>query len=276
MNTTPGQPALALNTGFAIPQLGLGVYQAEAGSEAYDAVITALELGYRHIDTASIYGNEADVGRAVRDSSLPRSEVFVVSKVWTKDQGYDQTLRACERSLQLLGLDQLDLYLVHWPKPETRKDTWRAMERLTREGMARAVGVSNYTIRHLEQLLATANTPPAVNQVEFHPFLYQRELLQFCRAQGVVLEAYSPLTRGERLNDKTVCAIADKHGATPAQVLIAWCLTLGLVVIPKSVRRARLMENLDSIALKLDEEDMDRLGALDEGFRTCWNPEELP
>ncbi|MEB3198400.1 MAG: aldo/keto reductase [Candidatus Sericytochromatia bacterium] len=267
---------LTLNNGVTIPQLGLGVYEAAAGQEAYDAVQQALQLGYRHIDTASIYGNEADVGRAVRDAGLPRSELFVVSKVWNKDQGYDATLRACERSLQLLGLDQLDLYLIHWPQTATRKDTWRAMERLAREGMARSVGVSNYTVRHLQSLLATANLPPVVNQVEFHPFLYQQDLLRFCRAESVQLEAYSPLARGQRLDDRRLRRVADKHGASPAQVMIAWALALGLVVIPKSVRPARLAENLDSVALPLDEEDLALLGSLDEGLRTCWDPSHLP
>jgi diketogulonate reductase-like aldo/keto reductase len=185
-------------------------------------------------------------------------------------------LRACERSLELLGLDHVDLYLIHWPKPDTRKDTWRALERLAREGMTRSIGVSNYTIRHLEQLMATANTPPAVNQVEFHPFLYQRALLDFCKKNEIALEAYSPLTRGERLNAPVIRAIAHKHGASPAQVLIAWCLTLGTITIPKTVQRARLAENFESIQLKLDAEDMEQLCSLDEGLRICWNPDELP
>jgi diketogulonate reductase-like aldo/keto reductase len=265
-----------LNNGVAIPMLGLGVYEAGAGDETYQAVSMALEVGYRHIDTAKIYGNEADVGRAIAASALKRSELYIVTKVWNSDQGYDETLRACEQSLIKLGLEYLDLYLIHWPKSEQRKETWRALERLEREKMCRSIGVSNYTIPHLQELLLTANTVPAINQVEFHPFLYQQALLAFCQEQGIALEAYSPLVRGQRFGDARLQAIAKKHDASPAQILIAWCLAHDVIVIPKSTKRDRIVENAQAITLTLDADDMTALDALNENFRTCWDPTTMP
>lgn len=267
---------IRLNNGVEMPRFGLGVYLSAPGAEAYQAVKTALELGYRHIDTASLYGNEADVGRAIRDAGVPRDEVFVASKVWNADQGYERTLRSCRESLRLLGFERLDLYLIHWPRPETRRDTWRAMEKLAQEGLCRAVGVSNYTTRHLDELLADATIVPAVNQVEFHPFLYQKALLEYCRGKGIVLEAYSPLTHGERLDDPRLASIAAKHGKSVAQVLIRWVLQHDMVVIPKSVHRKRLAENADVFDFALDAADMAALDAMNEDLRTCWDPSDLP
>lgn len=266
----------ALRGGVEIPLLGLGVYQSRPGAQTRQAVEAALALGYRHVDTARAYGNEADVGDAIAASGVPRGEVFVTTKLWNSDHGYDATLRACEASLTLLGLEQVDLYLVHWPVQGLRKDTWRAMERLRADGKARAVGVSNYTVRHLEELLGHAREAPAVNQVELHPFLQQRELLAFCRTHGIAVEAYAPLVKARRLDHPVLRGIAAKHGATPAQVLVRWGLQLGLVVLPKSVRPERIRENAAVYGFSLGAADLAQLEGLDEGYRTSWDPTDAP
>src|SRR3989449_6231985 len=199
-----------LNNNVRMPILGLGVYQTPPGRVTQNAVKFALDIGYRHVDTARIYGNESDVGKAVRKSGLPREELFVTTKLWNSDQGYDSTLRACEASLKRLGMDYLDLYLVHFPVPDVRKETWSAMETLLKKGRCRAIGVSNFTIRHLEELIGESHVIPSVNQVEFHPFLYQRELLKYCQNRGIQVEAYSPLARGERLKHPRIGSLAEK------------------------------------------------------------------
>lgn len=264
-----------LNNGVEIPRLGLGVYQSPPGKMTQDGVRYALECGYRLVDTARIYGNEGDVGMAVRESGLARDQVFVTTKLWNSDHGYDSTIRACEESLRRLGLSYLDLYLIHWPAPGVRRETWKAMTQLMRDGKCRAIGVSNYTTRHLEELLANSDVVPAVNQVEFHPFLYQRELLQYCHGHEIQLEAYSPLTRGERLNHPTVLDVAKRHGRTPAQVLIRWSLQHSVVAIPKSVRKERILENSRVFDFVLTADDMKVLDSLNEDFRTCWDPTDL-
>jgi diketogulonate reductase-like aldo/keto reductase len=228
------------------------------------------------VDTARVYGNERDVGRAIRDSGIPRAEVFVTTKLWNADHGFDEALRACDQSLARLGMERLDLYLVHWPVEGRRAETWRAMERILADGKARAIGVSNYTTRHLEELLAGAKVPPAVNQVEFHPFLYQRDLLDHCRRRGIQLEAYAPLVKAQRMEHPVLVRIARKHGKTPAQVLVRWCLEHEVVVIPKSVRPERIRENLDVFDFALDEADLAALDGLDEGYRTSWDPTPVP
>jgi diketogulonate reductase-like aldo/keto reductase len=262
--------------GVEIPILGLGVYQSRPGQETYDAVRAALEAGYRHVDTARVYGNERDVGRAVRDSGIPREQVFVTTKLWNADHGFEQALRACDQSLARLGLDRVDLYLVHWPVEGQRAETWRAMERILADGKARAIGVSNYTIRHIEELLSTAKVPPAVNQVEFHPFLFQRDLLEHCRRRGIRIEAYAPLVKAQRMEHPVLVRVARKHGKTPAQVLIRWCLEHEVVVIPKSVRPERIRENLEVFDFSLDAADLTELDGLDEGYRTSWDPTPVP
>jgi diketogulonate reductase-like aldo/keto reductase len=264
-----------MNDGRGIPTLGLGVWQA-AGSTCYDAVRAALELGYRHIDTARVYGNEREVGRALRDSGVAREDVFVTTKLWNADQGFDSALAACRKSLADLGMEWVDLYLVHFPVSKRRQESWRALEQLRSEGLARSIGVSNYTTRHLSELLSTCRTPPALNQVEMHPFLAQRELRAFCGLHSIVVEAYSPLAHGERIDDARIGAIASRHERTNAQVMIRWALQHDTVVIPKSVRRERLAENLDVLGFELSSEDMASLDALDEGYRTCWDPSEVP
>ncbi len=265
-----------LNNGVEMPRLGLGVYQIRAGGSARKAVLSAFEAGYRHIDTAALYGNEADVGEAVRESGLPRREVFVTTKLWNSEHGYERTLRACRRSLDELGLDVIDLYLVHWPVPRLRKDTWRAMEQLLGDGLCRAIGVSNYMPQHLEELLGHARVVPAVNQVELSPFLPQKAVRELCGRHRIVVEAYSPLTRGERLDDRRLVAIAKRHRKTPAQVLIRWALEQDLVVIPKSSRRERIVENANVFDFVLTPEDLRVLDALDENLHTDWDPTDAP
>jgi diketogulonate reductase-like aldo/keto reductase len=261
-----------LNNGVEIPRLGLGVYQSPPGKTTRRAVKYALEIGYRHIDTAQLYGNEADIGDALRESGIKREQVFITTKVWNSYQGYDSTLQACEQSLRRLRLQYVDLYLIHWPVQGMSLDTWRAMVNLLRSGKARAVGVSNYTIELLQEILQNSDVVvPAVNQVEFHPFLYQKHLLSFCEKNGIQLEAYSPLTRGYKLNDPTILAVAKKYGnKTPAQVLIRWSLQHGLVVIPKSIHENRIRENSQVFDFQLGPEDMRLLDSLNENLQTVF------
>jgi diketogulonate reductase-like aldo/keto reductase len=267
---------VTLAGGVQIPILGLGVFQSSAGEETRRAVRWALEAGYRHVDTARIYGNEADVGAAIRESGVPRDDVFVTTKLWNSDHGYDAALRAADASLARLGLDHVDLYLVHWPVVGLRQGTWRAMEALLALGRARAIGVSNYMIRHLEELLGAARVPPAVNQIELSPFLYPQDLVRFCEEKGIAIEAYSPLTKGRRLGHRAIVAAAKKHGRTPAQILIRWAIEHGFVVLPKSTRRERIEENARVFDFALDADDMRILDGLDEGLHTGWDPTDAP
>lgn len=264
-----------LRNGVEIPIFGLGVYQSRPGAETREAVRAALEVGYRHVDTARVYGNERDVAAGIRASGVPREEVFVTTKLWNADHGYDAALRACDASLARLGVERVDLYLVHWPVEGLRHEAWRGMERILADGKARAIGVSNYTIGHLEQLLSRSKTLPSVNQVEFHPFLFQRDLLEFCDRHGIRLEAYAPLVKAQRMDHPVLVSIARKHERTPAQVLIRWCLEHEVIVIPKSVREKRIRENADVFSFALDEEDMAALDGLDEGYRTSWDPTDV-
>ncbi len=265
-----------LNDGAQMPVLGLGVFQVPNGPVARKTVRYALSVGYRLIDTAALYGNEKAVGEAVRDSGLPREEVFITTKLWNDDQGYESTLQAFERSRTALGVSCVDLYLIHWPVSGKRAESWRALLRLQREGKCRSLGVSNYTVSHLRELLGATDVVPAVNQVEFSPFLFQGELLEFCRGHGIQLEAYAPLTKGRRLGDPTVARVARLHGTTPAQVLIRWGLQHDLVQIPKSVRPERILENARAFDFELSPEEMAMLDGLDEGYRTSWDPSQSP
>jgi methylglyoxal/glyoxal reductase len=257
-----------LNNGVEIPYLGLGVYQSPPGKTTAHTVGYALKVGYRHIDTAELYGNETDVGRALRESGIKREDVFITTKVWNSHQGYDSTLHACEGSLGRLGFSYVDLYLVHWPVQGLGNDTWRAMIKLYRGGKARAIGVSNYSIRELNEVLQNSDVVPAVNQVEFHPFLYDEKLLNFCKDNRIQLEAYSPLTRGKKLNHQNIVKVAKKYGKTPAQVLIRWSLQQDIVVIPKSIHEDRIRENSQVFDFNLDREDMKFLNSMNENFRT--------
>ncbi|HYU54822.1 MAG TPA: aldo/keto reductase [Candidatus Dormibacteraeota bacterium] len=270
------QSTVKLNNDVRMPILGLGVYQSPPGRVTRNAVNFALRVGYRHVDTARIYGNEADVGEAVRESGVPRGDLFVTTKLWNSDQGYDSTLRACEASLKRLGLDYLDLYLVHFPVPDLRKETWGAMETLLEKGRCRAIGVSNFTLRHLEELIEESHVIPSVNQVEFHPFLYQKELLKYCQRKGIQVEAYSPLARGERLKHPRITSLATKYSKTPAQLMIRWGIQHGLVVIPKSTREERIRENSQVFDFDISDDDMRSLDSLNEDLRLNWDPTNVP
>ena len=265
-----------LNNNVAMPVLGLGTWRIPDGRPVRAAVHHALLAGYRHIDTAAVYKNEKGVGEALRDSGLGRDEVFITTKLWNSDQGYDTALAAFDASCARLGVDGVDAYLVHWPEPGKRRESWKALERLYREGRVRAIGVSNYTIRHLEELLETCEIEPAVNQVECSPFLAQPELRAFCRARRIQVVAYSPLTRGAKLGDPVLVEIARTHRRTPAQILIRWALQHDLVVVPKSADPGRIRENAAVFDFRLGPGEMARLDALDEGFRIAWDPSRIP
>ncbi len=267
---------LKLNNGISIPLLGLGVYLLRPGTESYQSVKAALDTGYRLVDTASFYGNEEDVGKAVRDSVVPREEVFVTTKLWNDDHGYDSVHRAFDASLKHLGLGYIDLYLIHFPVPGLREESWRALENILNSGRTRSIGVSNYTERHLKDLLHRSSVVPAVNQVEFSPFLYQRELLEFCRSQQIQIEAYAPLTASRRLNDPRITAIAKQHGRTNAQIMLRWTIQHEVVVIPKSRHADRIAENARVFEFELTSEDMSILDGLNDGFRSSWNPTMVP
>lgn len=263
--------SIQLGSGRAIPQVGLGVWQM-GGAETRAAVRAALEIGYRHIDTARIYGNEADVGRAIRDAGVPREDVFVTTKLWNADQGYERALKAFDASLERLGLDYVDLYLLHWPVAGLRLESWRALEQLHQEGRARSIGVSNFLARHLEELIGRAQVKPHVNQLELTPFLQRANTVAFCRKHDIVLEAYSPLTRGEKLNHPVVAEAARQAKRSPAQVLLRWGVQRGFVVLPKSKTPSRIRENSELFDFELDPGQMAKLDALEEGLTTGWDP----
>ncbi len=261
--------------GVAMPRLGLGTFRSSAGAEVEHEVRWALELGYRGIDTASMYGNEESVGRAVAHSGVPREELFVATKLWNDEQGYDTTLAACERSLARLGLDYVDLYLIHWPMPDTTAETWRALEHLREDGVVRAIGVCNFLVPHLEGLLAIANVPPAVDQVEHHPRLQQPELRDFLREHGVTMQAWAPIMRGAVAQIPEIVDMAQAHGKTPAQVTLRWILQHGVTTIPKSVHRERIAENADVYDFELTDAEMAAVDALDRGERLGRNPDSF-
>jgi diketogulonate reductase-like aldo/keto reductase len=263
---------LALTSGTAIPQVGLGVWQAPQGAATQNAVTAALELGYRHVDTARVYRNEKDVGAAIAASGVPRDQVFVTTKLWNDDQGFDAALRAFDASLARLGLEYVDLYLIHWPVAGKRLESWRALERIFADKRAKAIGVSNYLVPHLEELLAHARVVPHVDQIELTPFLQRRETRALCGKHGIVVEAYSPLTRGEKLADPVVVDIARAVGKTSAQVLLRWGLQHGHVVLPKSTHRERIAENGAVFDFELDAAAMARLDGLEAGLTTGWDP----
>ncbi|MBI0584549.1 MAG: aldo/keto reductase [Methanomassiliicoccus sp.] len=265
---------VTLNNGVRMPILGLGVFKVP-DEETYRVVTEALEIGYRHIDTAAYYQNERGVGRAVGDSGLRREDIFVTTKVWYNEHGRKETLAAFDRSLEALGLDYVDLYLVHWPR-EGRMEAWKAMERILDEGRARAIGVSNYLVRHLDDTIARSPVVPAVDQVEFSPFLYQKELLSYCRSRGIVLEAYSPLARGRRFDDPRLVKLASKYGRTPAQMMLRWVLQKGMVAIPKSAHPERMRENASVFDFEISAEDEATMDRFDEGYHTTWDPESIP
>lgn len=261
---------IRLNNGLEIPRLGLGVYQSPPGKSTRDAVQYALEIGYRLIDTAKIYGNEADVGRGVKESGLNREEIFLTTKVWNSDQGYDSTIKACNKSLERLGTRYIDLYLIHWPVEGVSNETWKAMEYLLKEGKVNAIGVSNFMINHLEEILYESDVVPSINQVEFHPFLYQQDLLRFCNGKNIQVEAYSPLTRAKKLKDPNIMKFAKKYEKTTVQILIRWGLQHGLVVLPKSIHRDRIKQNTQVFDFQIGSGDMAFLDSINEDLQTVF------
>ncbi|GJP36793.1 hypothetical protein CLOM_g21270 [Closterium sp. NIES-68] len=259
-----------------MPRLGFGTYMISA-RDAEAAVLTALREGYRHIDTAQLYRNEAAVGRAVRASGLRREQVFVTTKLWNADNGYDATLSAFHRSLSELGLDYVDLYLLHSPmRVDARLDSWRAMEDLLRGGRVRAIGVSNFGQQHLEELFAACSVRPAVNQVELHPFGTRRQLVDFCQQHGIAMQAYSPLTKGTRLRDPTLVEMAARYQKSTAQLMVRWCLQKGFVVLPRSVNPAHIAANTQVYDFSISDIDMAKLDSLNEDYVTGWDPTRGP
>ncbi|GEO25372.1 glyoxal reductase [Alicyclobacillus acidoterrestris] len=263
-----------LNNGVKMPWFGLGVWQTKAGDEVENAVTYALNAGYRHIDTAAAYQNEEGVGNAVRKSGIPRNELFITTKLWNADQGYDTALRAFEASNKRLGLEYVDLYLIHWPVKGKYKDSWKALEKLYKDGVVRAIGVSNFHIHHLEDLLADAEIVPAVNQVECHPLLTQTELRTFCADHKIQFEAWSPLMQGH-LDNEVLVNIAKKYNKTPAQVVLRWDLQHGIVTIPKSIRESRIIENAQVFDFELSTDDMHAIDALNENRRFGADPDNF-
>jgi methylglyoxal/glyoxal reductase len=263
-----------LLNGVEMPRLGLGVWRTQEGEETENAVSAALKAGYRSIDTASLYKNEQGVGRAVRASGIPRDQLFVTTKVWNDEQGYESTLKAFQTSLDRLEMDYVDLYLVHWPVKGKYIDTYRALEEMYDQGRVRAIGVSNFTSAHLEDLMANCRIKPMVNQVEFHPMLTQKKLLAFCRKEGIQLESWRPLMQGN-LDLPLLSELSAKYGKSPAQIVIRWHLQLGVVTIPKSVREERIRENADVFDFELEPEDMNRIDALNQDHRFGADPDNF-
>lgn len=261
-----------LNNGTNMPNIGLGLWQVKDEQVCMSAVQEALRAGYRHLDTAQIYGNEAFIGKAGKSSGVPREEVFITTKIWNENQFWDDLPPSFDESLRNLQTDYVDLLLLHFPVTETRRPAWRQMEKIAESGRAKAIGVSNYTVRHLEELLRECRIKPAVNQVELHVYLQQRELVQFCKDNDIAVEAYSPLAHGYGLDNPVLAGIGQKHGKTPAQVMIRWCIETGTVPLPKSVHPERIRENFDVFDFALDEADMNLLAGLDADYRTCWDP----
>jgi Aldo/keto reductases, related to diketogulonate reductase len=258
------QPRIAFHDGNTIPQVGLGVWQTP-DDVAVEVVRTALGAGYRHVDTAAVYENERGVGEGLRSSDVPRDEVFITTKLWNADQGYDSTLRAYDESLKRLGLETIDLYLIHWPAPhrDLYLDTWRAFVRLKEEGRVRSIGVSNFEVEHLDRIIGETGIVPVLNQIELHPRFQQKALREAHKKRGIVTQAWSPLGQGTLLQDPVIATIAEKHHRSPAQIIIRWHIENGLIVIPKSVTPSRIVENFDVFGFHLDAEDLDRIAELD-------------
>lgn len=267
--------SFTLHNGVEMPYFGLGVYLSEDGQEVINAVKWALQTGYRHIDTASIYNNEVGVGQGLAESGVQRSEVFVVSKVWNSDQGYDSTLRAFDASLERLNLDYLDLYLIHWPVAHKYKETWRALERLYKEKRIRAIGVSNFMQHHLEDIMQQAEVVPMVNQMEFHPYLIQQDLLDFCKGKGIQYEAWSPMMQGKVFGMDSFKKLAAKYNKSIAQIVLRWDLQKGVVTIPKSVKKERIQSNADIFDFELSGDDMAFLDGLERGQRFGPDPDNF-
>lgn len=264
-----------LANGVEMPRLGLGVWKAKDGEEVQNAVKAAIQTGYRLIDTAAVYKNEEGVGKAIKESGVSREDLFITTKVWNDDQGYESTLQAFEESRKKLGLEYIDLYLIHWPVKGKYKETWKALEKLYEDGLVKAIGVSNFQVHHLKDLLSDAKVKPMVNQVEFHPYLTQKELLAYCNEENIQLEAWSPLMQGEVVRVDVIKELAEKYGKTPAQIVLRWDLQHGVVTIPKSVKEHRIRENADVFDFELSQEDMDKLDALNKNHRFGPDPDNF-
>lgn len=265
---------IVLNNGIEIPKIGLGVFKSTAGEETFNAVLTALKAGYRHIDTATIYRNEHSVGDAIRESGISRDKIFITTKLWNADQGYETTFKAFNKSLDNLKVEYIDLYLLHWPVEGRRLQSWKALEKLYKEGMVRAIGVSNFMKRHLIELLEHSEILPAINQIELHPFNYWyfKEIVDICKLNGIALEAYSPLTKGQRLYYKPLVDMSVKYGKSTAQLLIRWGLQKNFIVLPKSVNNERIEANINVFDFVIIEEDILIMDSFNENLITGWNP----
>jgi diketogulonate reductase-like aldo/keto reductase len=265
-----------LNNGIEIPVIGLGVWDMPDGKSTENAVLWAIEAGYRQIDTAKIYNNEREVGNAIRNSGLPRNEIFVTTKLWNDDHGINSALKAIDNSLNLLQMDYVDLYLIHWPfqgwgsskieDQKTRTETWQAMEMIYKSGKAKAIGVANYSIQYLEEIKSHGTIVPAINQIEFHPFWFRKELMDYCHQNTIAVTDYCPLVRGRKLYDERITAIAKNYSVSNAQILIRWGLQHGNIVIPKSAHKERIIENMDVFHFELTDQDMNKLDSLNENF----------
>jgi diketogulonate reductase-like aldo/keto reductase len=275
MKITDINGKVTLSNGVEMPYLGLGTWKSNEGPEVIEAVKWAIETGYRHIDTAAVYMNEKGVGEGIRQSGIVRSEVFVTSKVWNGDQGYESTLKACKKSLNKLGLDQLDLYLVHWPVKGKYKETWRAMEKIYKEGLARAIGVSNFMQHHLEDLLSDVEIVPMVNQMECHPRLVQQDLIDFCHARNIRYEAWSPIMKGGVNDIDLLKQIGKKYGKSPVQVTLRWNLQKGIVTIPKSTNRDRIRQNADIFDFELSNDEVTQFDGLHANYRIGPDPDNF-
>ena len=267
------ESTITLNNQVKIPQFGLGVFKSPPGDETYNAVRWALEAGYRHIDTAKAYGNESSVGEAVRDSAVPREDIFITTKLWNQDMREDRQEEAFHESLRFLGLEYVDLYLIHWPVAEKYVESWQLMEEFYKDGLTRAIGVSNFNPHHLDTLLETARIVPALNQIELHPLLLQRDVTRYFRDKGISIEAWSPLGRGRLLDNPVITAIAARYEKTTAQVILRWHLQHGNIVIPKSIHKDRIVSNADLYAFALTAEDISAIDALDKNLRFGSDPE---
>lgn len=273
-------PNLKMNNGKTIPQVGLGLWQVLPGFVARKTVKSGLDAGYRHFDSAQVYRNEQHLGKALKDCGIARKEVFITTKIASNSVGgnnqkKDKLLPSFERSLEKLQTDYVDLLLLHFPRPETRQAAWPIMEQIYKSGRAKSIGVSNYMVRHLDELLASCKVKPAVNQIELHVFLQMPDVVEFCQKNGIVVEAYSPLAHGKGMDDPVLSKIAKKHGKTNAQIMLRWCIEIGVVPMPKSTHSERIKENFEIFDFKLDDKDMKAIKGLERNMRTCWDPTKV-
>ena len=269
-------PDITLNNSAKIPQVGLGTWMMKDQKECKQAVEWAIDAGYRHFDTAQIYENEEFVGEALKNCNVPRKDLFITTKIWNDNQWWDDLIPSLDESLKKLQTDYVDLLLLHFPVTETRGPAWRKMEEVFKSGKAKSIGVSNYTIKHLEELLEQCEVKPVVNQVELHVFLQQPELVEYCQKKGIAVEAYSPLVHGHGLNDPVLQVIGKKHDKSVAQIMLRWCVQQDWIILPKSVHNERITENIDVFNFKLDEDDLSKIKELEKNFRTCWDPTHVP